>query len=150
MGYTHYWSFASDEGFSDEAWAAIVEAVGRVLENSPVALSNETRVDDDAIVINGAEPDDFETLVIRHDVSNTHAFGPMPHAGFVKTQWRPYDVVVCATLLILRTLSPDVITIYSDGEWDGEWIGARALASNVLPDLAASFSEQSKLTPFPE
>lgn len=57
----------------------------------------------------------------------------MPRGSWViDTEDKPYDVVVCAVMLLLAEYN-DGVTVSSDGEWDDEgWLAARALFARAI------------------
>jgi hypothetical protein len=80
------------------------------------------------IALNGLEPDEYEPFIVT------------PTAGwyFCKTQWQPYDVVVCAVLLRAALTIPG-FDIESDGGWgEPEWMAARSLYESVFGEVPST------------
>ncbi len=124
MGYTHYWKTKQDANsetfaaLADDA-AALADAFGRD------ALSSEDGPEfmSERIWFNGAEPDDYETFVLVPRAT---------HFTFCKTQFKPYDRLVCAVLIAAKHHLGDGIVVSSDGDWD-EWAPGRDLYAAVFP-----------------
>ena len=138
MGYTHYWS---NPGIPTELWSAFRSDVTRILDqyqnmepDYPLAGprgQGAPEVTVERIALNGQEPLDHEPFIIT------------PAAGweFCKTNWKPYDVVVCAALLRAALTIPG-LDIDSDGGWEEPpWAAARALYEGV-------FGENPTAVPF--
>ena len=50
-----------------------------------------------------------------------------PQVAFCKTNWKPYDPVVCAILIRAHRHLPDIFVFNSDGDWEDEcWRAARS------------------------
>ncbi|MGA5820034.1 hypothetical protein ACPC54_19480 [Kitasatospora sp. NPDC094028] len=155
MGYTHYWSYTPQaEGFRT-AWlqlqldaAAILDLVqGQGTQLAGGDGTGAPGIDDSAIRFNGsrADGDDYETFGID--------LNPDPSrekSGFVwdfcKTGERPYDLAVTAVLLRAHTLAPDFFAVQSDGGWDSDWLGARAIHRILFgdPGMADPFTDTTQ------
>jgi hypothetical protein len=129
MGYTHYWKQAdipADQwaGLTRDA-AAVIARHAELNPDRPLSGPRGQGVPELSaarIAINGRDADDgWEPFIVT------------PAAGwnFCKTQWRPYDVVVCAILLRATLTVPDFL-IDSDGEWEADWAHARDLYTSVF------------------
>jgi hypothetical protein len=129
MGYTHYWS---NPGISPELWSTFRDDVGRIVagyqrlepEHGLAGPDGEGEplINEEAIALNGQTPDWFESFIIT----------PAAGRGFCKTQWRPYDLVVCAVLLRATVTIPR-FDIHSDGRWDNPgWVAARSLYESIF------------------
>jgi hypothetical protein len=129
MGYTHYWYRASEldakkfSNASDDCGG-----ICRVFQNNGVGLAYEfdTIKDpvftDDEIRFNGIGDNGHETFYFpKSFTSRGPTFGDKPF-GFCKTAYKPYDVAVCACLIILKYWFPD-IDVSSDGEMQ-DWQNA--------------------------
>lgn len=93
----------------------------------PLAGGNGTGLavtDKDKICFNGrGDADSHETFVINRLRDDDN---------FCKTARKPYDIMVCATLMIVRHYIPD-FKVSSDGDKDEhEWQAAIALCQKVL------------------
>jgi hypothetical protein len=130
-------------------WKAIREDVERLLSNLPtnsesaggtfshltLALANGTGkpgtipiVTDGEIALNGLEG--------IHDLSHeslwlTRAKNKVENADFCRTARKPYDLVVCAVLIVLQHQAPDVWQITTDGSFE-DWEPAREWVEAVL------------------
>ncbi len=78
-----------------------------------------------AIAFNGIAEEAHETFVFP--------FAFDEGFNFVKTQWKPYDVVVVACLIVARDhFKPEELAIGSDGEWGRDWNAGAQLYERVL------------------
>jgi hypothetical protein len=116
MGYTHYWHQAA--GIPADLFAEIARDAKVIVQNSPVPLAGwdgtgEPEISDTEVGLNGADPDDYETFVLRPEASDFN---------FCKTGERPYDIVVTAILFRAAKLCQErgvSFTIDSDGGLEG-------------------------------
>ncbi|MFE7485138.1 hypothetical protein [Streptomyces sp. NPDC057552] len=72
--------------------------------------------------------EDYETFAIELDPEFEDERGFT--YSFCKTggvRPKPYDMAVTAAMLRAHTLAPDCFAIDSDGDWDQEWVHARAI-----------------------
>jgi hypothetical protein len=104
------------------------------------------RIDEDAIVFNGlmAADEDYETFAIELDPDREG------ERGFIfntcktgSSRPKPYDMAVTAVMLRAHTLAPDCFAIDSDGDWDEQWVHARAIHRmlfGVEPGLESPFT----------
>jgi len=121
MGYTHYWTIK--EPISADAFAKLQEGIKAIIETANeagISISNEST--DGTIAFNGAGRDAHETFVIQ--VGDTEF-------NFCKTAEKPYDAVVCASLILLKKELGDKVTVSSDGGWH-KWQGGRLLYETVF------------------
>lgn len=128
MGYTHYWSVIRT--VSETKRAAIAEAVGRALYIG--ARLGRFDLDDEAggapiatpeaIFFNGKGPLSHETFCFD-----------FKEAGFefCKTAAKPYDVAVCAALVICKEFMGADLSVRSDGD-DSDWVNGIELAQLAL------------------
>jgi hypothetical protein len=125
MGYTHYWRIPTTPG--PEAFKALV-ADATTLANAfgREALSEEDgpEFSEQCIRFNGAEPNDYETFLMRSTAVDFE---------FCKTQFMPYDRLVCAVLIAAKHHLGDGIRISSDGDWS-EWSGGQELYQQTFPE----------------
>lgn len=124
-GYTHYfvWQDSPDE----VALANCIAEMKLIIEAKK-----------DILAAAGGEGDPTsETLKVQFNGIGADAHEPFSFPGtngfnFCKTQWKPYDAVVVACLLVARDhFPPDVLEISSDGQWH-DWSGGAALYTSVL------------------
>jgi hypothetical protein len=139
MGYSHYWRQGD---IAPGSWARLASDVASVVgyydQMNPdhrlagIDGNGTPEISDVRIALNGRQPDDdCESFVLT----------PAAEWSFCKTQWQPYDVVVCAVLL-RATLTIPGFDIESDGAWgDAEWIKAREM-------YAVVFGEDPEQCPF--
>lgn len=122
MGYTHYWTQNRD--FTDSEWQKITEFMHKATENLPFKVcggwgDGDPVINDTIIQFNGSEEagQDYETMSLN---KNGRGF------NFCKTEFRPYDLLVCALLLAATEIAPGALDVSSDGDMDGEdWQPAR-------------------------
>ncbi len=126
-GYCHYytWQQTPDEN----KLRACIADMRRIIEASSVPLSDGEG--------EGGKP--FLTPLELHingvgeDAHEPFVFPSGPGFNFVKTNGKPYDVVVVACLLAARDhFGPDELIIESDGRWRDSWAAGAALYQGVL------------------
>jgi hypothetical protein len=124
-GYTHYFTWAQTP---DEAkLKACIQEMMKLIEARKSMLAGPdgtgtVKVDSSHIEFNGKGEDAHEPFIFP---------GPIGE-NFCKTQWKPYDAVVTACLLVARDHFPDsILKIGSDGDWDA-WTEGILLYSSVL------------------
>ena len=117
MGYTHYWRPQRD--FTDAEWTHIVTDVEALVD--PERLPSDIHLihrDADDVALEGiyaasgrilfdAEPGCETFLLDKYRVSSFE---------FCKTRREPYDLVVCAVLLLCQYHAPGALVISSDGD----------------------------------
>ena len=172
MGYTHYWKFNSDYEIISEKWKEIINDFNKILDvetNIPENDKNDgtdgmTRlrnileqdsdqrleITDKEIRFNGREENDrgHETISLQRksDKSLQDPTDKKYIFDFCKTARKPYDIVVCCLLVILKHRLGNMIEISSDGrdgtndgvyyEVDGAWSNAIKLCvENLSYDL---------------
>ena len=101
MGYTHYYTQQRD--LTDIEWDAIVGIVDEIIRFSPVKV--HFSANDFSFILNGVE-DSHEDFYLTKINSGFN---------FCKTARKPYDLVVCASLIMINELVPDAFEIGSDG-----------------------------------
>lgn len=126
MGYTHYWTL--ERTITQPEMTRIATDINAIVLASEIPLAYEydepTRpphIDGDYIRFNGVGNDGHETFMLESI-----------HIGFnfCKTASKPYDVVVTASLIVLKdALGPDV-EISSDGDAE-DWIDGLNLAERA-------------------
>jgi len=129
VGYVHYYPRKRDIGV--RTWIKIRKDVDELLEASPVELASplgergtDPIVGPERIAFNGVEEDAREDFTLcRTDSPND--------VGFCKTDRKPYDLVVKATLVVVYNRVPTAWYVYSDGH-DFEWEDARAWVNGIL------------------
>jgi len=144
MGYTHYWS--TDAPVDPADWRKLTgsmatlwtyactwdgQDVGKLPPAGKVALSSGDgtgypRADKHRIEFNGNHErgEDYETFYLTPGLVDF---------DFCKTNHRPYDVIVCVTLLRATELFGETFRPRSDGDWDSEgWRAAREMYRAVF------------------
>jgi hypothetical protein len=127
MGYTHYWE--RPEEIDQNTYSGIVEDFTAVYQKSEVKLGDWNGdegplIDNEHICFNGlGEEDSYETF----------SFNRIGRGGFnfCKTANRPYDILVCAALIIAKDYLGGQIKVTSDYD-DFDWTNAKKLTQEVL------------------
>ncbi len=123
MGYTHYWK---KRGTSTPlAFEEFIFEAEKIFAVSDVAIATSIR-GEERLDFNGMPPDDYEDFVLKNASGD----------NFCKTQFRPYDEVVCAVLILAKKHFGSAITISSDGSWE-EWAPGRDLYQTTFPNREA-------------
>jgi len=123
MGYTHYWDTSDLDA---DVWKnEFVPGVMAIIAKSDVPLAGamgegEPTISDTEIALNGKSPDDYESFVLAL---------PRKAYGFTKTQYRPYDKVVVAILMLAKQCFGDAFSWSSDGDASDHAEGASLLHS---------------------
>lgn len=154
MGYTHY--IDHKRAIPSPAWSNIRASVVTLINNlpsttdtaggyyiesplnivdhneDPVSAANAGAIfqDDETIWFNGGprEQDlDFETFVLPQRKAD--------ELPFIKTGRRPYDLLVCATLILTEHFAPGCKYIRSDGDKE-DWRPALELVHRFVTDEA--------------
>jgi hypothetical protein len=141
MGYTHYWYQKGN--VAPEVWGKITEAVEKIIAATPkVEIKREYNsispplINKQEITFNGIGDLGHETFWLTREQQPTPQWQTTPNPlgtfSFCKTANKPYDLLVCATLLIAKCYADDVFTLASDGEWEREWDQAKKLVDEEL------------------
>ena len=135
MGYTHYIRRLPE--LDPAKWSAWTSDVQKILA-TPSARKidllrefdepdSEPEVTDDAVRFNGAGRLGLETFVVER------VFAPRFRQETdgrlfqcCKTDQKPYDAVVCACLIALKSRFGDDVVVSSDGGWD-DWAPGRVI-----------------------
>lgn len=149
MGYTHYWHQKRD--LTEYEWLQLRGAFarllvrlphvgGRPLEISGPLGTGEPINNDTEIAFNGKAPElDHESFCLDlckrersewedpKDYANDGAF------SFCKTNRKPYDILVCAMLVIAEHVTEGAIAVKSDGDPD-DWANAYEWLVSVMPE----------------
>ncbi|WP_052412521.1 hypothetical protein [Streptomyces mutabilis] len=139
MGHTNYFAYTPKAENFRSIWlqlrldaAAILDLVEQTqgIALAGGAGTGTPRIDEDAIVFNGlmAADEHYETFAIELEPRFEDERGFT--YSFCKTggvRPKPYDMAVTAVMLRAHALAPDCFAIDSDGDWDEEWVHARAI-----------------------
>ena len=110
MGYTHYWE--NEQYIEDDTWKNIRQSIEHLysLDSNGVIANDEgvepPLVNDHIICFNGIGGNAFETFAVDRSNIDFHC---------CKTNRKPYDAFVVATLMILEHYHP-YFSWSSDGE----------------------------------
>lgn len=127
MGYTHYWS-ATSTPVPPEAFGRLALDCTRVIfPGCGVPLADGLgegvpEVTEGVIRFNGAGKAHYETFVLTPVLADFE---------FCKTQYRPYDIVVCTVLLRAQHYYGAAIKVSSDGGPE-DWEPARSLYASLF------------------
>ena len=141
MGFTHYFGHKKTSKIN---WALIVEDCKKLRVKLPKDIyidgcfaHPEAQFTDKIIHFNGSDKDfkweqrekgespenRHETFVLKQEGSNGFTF--------CKTARKPYDLLVCACLLVYKHHSPKTMELSSDGESE-DWADAEKFVKDVL------------------
>jgi hypothetical protein len=135
MGYTHYWTFEPNKvqntedlrkrfrratrcvkrfvDFMNENKSDVYKICGGLGEGKPIISETEIWFNGDA-----SQQLDHETFSLHWSRPNHHH----GHRDFCKTARKPYDLIVCFTLLLFAAIFPEAFEFSSDGGMeDEEW-----------------------------
>ena len=129
MGYTHHVKRPKKK-HSDETWTKFISDCIDVKNNLPedVVLGDgygekpDPIFDNTEVFFNGMHEDAHETFQIKKAASS---------GDFCKTARKPYDLMVCACLLLYKHHFP-YVQVSSDGDLD-DWREAIALVVETCP-----------------
>jgi hypothetical protein len=107
--------------------------------------ANPPEIDGERLRFNGVGEDGHETFEVRRDPAGNRSPWQKPEAGryfdFCKTARKPYDVLVTASLLVLKAHLGDWLLLGSDGRWENWEAGAQlcvAVLGYAPPDFVAA------------
>jgi hypothetical protein len=107
MGYTHYWNFIEEP--SREKFIEFAEGVKQLVataQDAGIAITDE-EYGDDKVVFNGVGADSHETFFVSAERVDFN---------FCKTNQKPYDTAVTASLILAKKIFGDIIEVSSDGD----------------------------------
>ena len=139
MGYTHYWTFKRGDVTPAELAERFAEASADARK-----LYNSLKTGPDAVKIVGWDRDKPKSRpVFNADLVQFNGLGDDGHESFslarvdaadgdfCKTARKPYDILVCATLLVFDHHFQPVFTAGTDGGYE-DWEPAIQLVNKVL------------------
>jgi hypothetical protein len=136
MGYTHHFGHKET---SEPRWNLIVRDCKKLYDNLPADVeiagwdgSGTPVFNGNRISFNGAIPNNHESFVLERFGPERREWddGRFPFA-FCKTIRKPYDLFVCACLLVYKRYSPDSMRLTSDGG-PADWRDAEVFVKTVL------------------
>lgn len=139
MGYTHYWRDMPTE-HSEARWEMFVEAVEHVyeelpefadgyFEGEPLIIRNWEGKDEPEFSLEGIYFNGDDSKGLDHESFVIERVPSRPDFSFCKTARKPYDLLVCSTLLLYKHFWPEV-QISSDGNFE-DWESAIEHVKNV-------------------
>jgi len=147
MGYSHYWYRSRSVPEPPDAYARFAMGAKRIIEqaqSSGIALAGwdggeqqpRPEMTEGYIRLNGCGDEAHETFTWCAEippVDESWSNDPDEDFDFCKTAMKPYDAVVCALLILAKSVYGPGVRISSDGEWNGwEWLGARILYTDAM------------------
>lgn len=150
MGYTHYWyrprvldaagfrAFVRDVKRLLKALPERTETAGGYCADEPLLVAGwngdgDIELTPSRVSFNGAGKLGYETFRIERVLQRHRCRDGKDGFEFCKTGRRPYDLLVCATLIAFKQRFPQA-TVLSDGD-AFEWREARELVECVLGDI---------------
>jgi len=127
MGYTHYWTFDRSKMTQDELKIAFKKAIDEIVtlkNNLPKEIVIKGGQGDDEPIFNEKEiwfngnsesDEDHETFGITLEQPEPRYQGGNVNFDSCKTARKPYDLLVCASLIALNKYMPKAFTYSSDG-----------------------------------
>lgn len=150
MGYTHYWQRIKQD-HNSIVWKKFVKDCielsklshlyfadlgnGTGEESSPEFTNN-------SICFNGLDADAHETfLLTRKYIKGTYEEKKEKYQfNFCKTARKPYDIMVCACLILYKYYFPTEVWVSSDGDSE-EWQPAFLFIFDTLEDKARAIRD---------
>ena len=130
MGYTHYMT-RDNHDFDKDQWNKAILDFYKILPEYMDRLDNDPessqclKANTEEILFNGIGENSHETFYIDRVVSEGKYF------NFCKTARKPYDIVVCVSMLIFKKHFPSQLEISSDGGYQ-EWSKAVEIVNDKL------------------
>ncbi len=160
MGYTHYYYVPKQ--FNSDLFAKVVTDFKKILpeilnvkvNENAISLTSYSENDDikikivdghgkvdskpeitnDIICFNGSTKNSHETFILerKRKSSEYDQEDKGKFFEFCKTARKPYDLAVCAVLIIAKNHFNDNILVRSDGEINDEWVFAKKFVQRHL------------------
>jgi len=161
MGYTHYWALDPEAAGVDEGFARTAADTARIIAAAGIPLAADSeestqppQLTSEVIWLNGIGEDGHEPFVLRRHPARAAADWQAQQAAELgywwnscKTNWKPYDLVVCAILIRAHQHLPDAFVFDSDGHWNDPCWRARRTSSPASSDPTPSLSKTRCATP---
>lgn len=137
MGYTHYFQRSLDSN-DPELYEVLrkrfielvkkAESEGLKVADAFGEKLGAWQADGERIAFNGYGDESCETFSFSQIVPKQPDWREdrKTFFDFTKTAYRPYDYLVCATLMLIKDVYGSQVEISSDGGWD-DWLEGRAL-----------------------
>ena len=130
MGYTHYWEL-NPNGKKKDLSGCLGKIKEVILQHADIIQYEEDKaklplVSNKLIRFNGIGNDGHETFYFEYPPKKKVSYS-VDDDGFIfafcKTARKPYDIVVCKCLLILKEYLKEDMKLSSDGDWncEDEW-----------------------------
>jgi hypothetical protein len=142
MGYTHYYSRrldSNDPELYERVRKDFIELVkqaelnGMVVADAFGEKAGAWQADGERISFNGYQDESCETFSFEQIVPNQPHWreNEPTYFSFTKTNYRAYDALVCATLILIKEVYGKQVEISSDGGWE-DWAEGLALYNSVF------------------
>jgi hypothetical protein len=126
MGYTHYFETEGQIMINVPVIKAIVEKFKNIIDHDETSDQNFF-ISDNKILLNGIDDNAHETFIIDGNVKKD---------SFCKTNNKPYDIVVCMILLVLKKENGRLFKLTSDGFCktgiDQEWFESAKVLDEMV------------------
>jgi hypothetical protein len=153
MGYTHYWY--RDEKIKPEKYSKIVEDVRKAIDilKKDIELANwdgtgDPNISSTDISFNGTSKDDQYHETFSFPLVYEKYEHEIPKDGkyfeFCKTARKPYDLVVCVILLIIKRHLNRTIRVSSDGFTDYDSSGLEGTWPEAVKFVEKHFGYKAK------
>lgn len=155
MGYSHYWYRSRSVPEPADAYARFamgVKALIATAEQHGIRIAGWDggtkqawpEITEGYVKYNGWQNEAYETFTWVAEIPPVNAWwsdDPEEDFDSCKTAMKPYDVLVCASLILAKSIYGPGVRIVSDGEWNGmEWLDGRLLYKETF--------EQEPVFPF--
>ena len=155
MGYTHYWTYNPNEILDTEelrkrfhAAVFIIKQAHKIIRKEKLCVirgglgEGLPMMNESQVWFNGDEKTgmDHETFDIKWFPSGGSA------KDFCKTNRKPYDLLVCVSLLAFKFFfdNPDVFTFSSDGD-NSDWEEAKNLFTRITGSFVGEIFPEEEL-----
>jgi hypothetical protein len=142
MGYTHYYSRtldSNDPELYDKVRKGFIELVKQAELNGITVAdafgekAGAWQADGERISFNGLGEESCETFSFSQIVPKQPDWreNEKTYFDFTKTNYRAYDALVCATLILIKDVYGSQVEVSSDGGWE-DWAEGVALYNSVF------------------
>ncbi len=142
MGYTHYYQRtldSNDPELYDKVRKGFIELVkhaelnGITVADAFGEKAGAWQADGERIAFNGYQEESCETFSFEQIVPKQPDWreDAKTYFSFTKTNYRAYDALVCATLILIKDVYGSQVEISSDGGWE-DWSEGVSLYNSVF------------------
>lgn len=146
MGYTHYWQVKLKTKTDIKNYKTALSKIAKL-----VYAYNQSQPKGSVQRLSGysghAKPKAYDGIFFNGSGEHAHEDFSLPadkteFSDFCKTNQKPYDIVVVASLCILNHYVKD--SVASDGD-SSDWIAGLALAKSIVPNATMPKSIRTRL-----